>query len=887
MIRPVMKNGTKRKICYMIAYVVPIVILIIHMYKAGCYPFGDKTILMGDANSQYISFMKLLIDNVRNGESILFDWHIGMGSEFYQIFCYYLASPFNLIAIMIGMWNLELGVVVTMLIQIGMCSVTMMYYLGHTIGNRGEDSNQKYGLRVLFSISYAMCDYLLAYQYNYIWLISLIMAPLIMLGVEKLVYQRTFGLYSVSLIIVFATNFYFAWFICILSFIWFIDTLHGNKKDILNNIKNYFVSSILAALSASFVLLPCYFAVKGRPVNSVNVNEGFIDKFGNIANYMKGFLWGDSIDINGKVVFTNNNYVGLTTLILALLYMFVPNIKLSRRIKRCVIILLFTFFQNWAVGVYIFHGFTFPNQIFSRNMFILMLILIMTAFETIINIDKIKVWRIAVAGGIMCVFICIALFGSSTEQSATSYIGSIFICTYLFICLVLYAKKSIAKKALVVNFIIVGIIEIVSNAGFVSRDIWEYSKDYKMSADMWADDYSKIKNDNGERKTSWIDSQNSMSYSDTNIYSSIMCRNMLDWNSKLGLAFQSNGGSYAYKGSTPLTALLSNVRYVLTDQSIYFGGYECSDETTFYSKYLQKDKTYSVYKSDYLVGLGFMVPESIRDWSMSGTPFEVQNQVSDDVLGLGDVFTEISDYDFEVQANGCDVLSEELGCVKYRNSMSDTGRYSNIVYSYLIPEDMDMYVCVKDLKQVLSYVYVDSVPLENDGEYLTQTEMLHVGKVKKGQLLTLIISNNSSYGEESSTNIYVYKYNDIVMDRVLETLEKSPLYVEKITMTHVLGNVNADKEGVLYTSIPYYKGFKVYVDGKKSDIIKIGNTMCGVELTEGKHIIEFRYMPYGLKCGSILSVIGLVTLYIYMKKYKYKLKREKPYEKYIKEKKKC
>lgn len=887
MIRPVMKNGTKRKICYMIAYVVPIVILIIHMYKAGCYPFGDKTILMGDANSQYISFMKLLIDNVRNGESILFDWHIGMGSEFYQIFCYYLASPFNLIAIMIGMWNLELGVVVTMLIQIGMCSVTMMYYLGHTIRNRGEDSNQKYGLCVLFSISYAMCDYLLAYQYNYIWLISLIMAPLIMLGVEKLVYQRTFGLYSVSLIIVFATNFYFAWFICILSFIWFIDTLHGNKKDILHNIKNYFVSSILAALSASFVLLPCYFAVKGRPINSVNVNEGFIDKFGNIANYMKGFLWGDSIDINGKVVFTNNNYVGLTTLILALLYMFVPNIKLSRRIKRCVIILLFTFFQNWAVGVYIFHGFTFPNQIFSRNMFILMLILIMTAFETIINIDKIKVWRIAVAGGIMCVFICIALFGSSTEQSATSYIGSIFICTYLFICLVLYAKKSIAKKALVVNFIIVGIIEIVSNAGFVSRDIWEYSKDYKMSADMWADDYSKIKNDNGERKTSWIDSQNSMSYSDTNIYSSIMCRNMLDWNSKLGLVFQSNGGSYAYKGSTPLTALLSNVRYVLTDQSIYFGGYECSDETTFYSKYLQKDKTYSVYKSDYLVGLGFMVPESIRDWSMSGTPFEVQNQVSDDVLGLGDVFTEISDYDFEVQANGCDVLSEELGCVKYRNSMSDTGRYSNIVYSYLIPEDMDMYVCVKDLKQVLSYVYVDSVPLENDGEYLTQTEMLHVGKVKKGQLLTLIISNNSSYGEESSTNIYVYKYNGIVMDKVLEMLRKSPLNVEKITTTHVLGNVNVDKAGVLYTSIPYYKGFKVYVDGKKSDIIKIGNTMCGVKLTEGKHIIEFRYMPYGLKCGSILSVIGLVTLYIYMKKYKYKLKREKPYEKYIKEKKEC
>ena len=83
----------KRIIKYIIAFLIPVTLISIHMYMAGCYPFGDKTILMGDANSQYISFIKLLIDKVRNGESILFDWHIGMGSEFYQIFCYYLASP--------------------------------------------------------------------------------------------------------------------------------------------------------------------------------------------------------------------------------------------------------------------------------------------------------------------------------------------------------------------------------------------------------------------------------------------------------------------------------------------------------------------------------------------------------------------------------------------------------------------------------------------------------------------------------------------------------------------------------------------------------------------------------------------------------------------------
>jgi len=272
----------KRFFKYIIVFFVPTVLLITHMFMAGCYPFGDKTILMGDANSQYISFMKLLIDKVKNGDSILFGWHIGMGSEFFQIFCYYLASPFNIIAILIGMWDLELGVVVTMLVQIGMCAVTMMYYLSHTERNIEKSEKLNCWVCILFSLAYALCDYILAYQYNYIWLMSLVMAPIVMLGVEKLVWQNKISLYGMSMIIVFITNFYFAWFICILSFVWLIDTLHGSKKEMFNSVKNYLIVSFLSAMSACFVLLPCYFAIKGRPINSVNIDDGFADKVGSI-----------------------------------------------------------------------------------------------------------------------------------------------------------------------------------------------------------------------------------------------------------------------------------------------------------------------------------------------------------------------------------------------------------------------------------------------------------------------------------------------------------------------------------------------------------------------------------------------------------------------------
>lgn len=183
--------------------------MVIHMYIRKCYPFGDNTILIGDANAQYYWFEKMLLEKIKNGDSILFSWQAGMGFEFYQNFFYYLGSPFNVIAMIIGNWDMELGVVVTMLIQIGMCSATMLYYLGHTSRNTIRTDKMNVPLCMTFAVAYSMCDYIIAYQYNYIWLISLMLAPLVMLGVERLTEGRGAGFYIVTLTLVFITNFLF------------------------------------------------------------------------------------------------------------------------------------------------------------------------------------------------------------------------------------------------------------------------------------------------------------------------------------------------------------------------------------------------------------------------------------------------------------------------------------------------------------------------------------------------------------------------------------------------------------------------------------------------------------------------------------------------------
>lgn len=59
-----------------------------------------------------------------------------------------------------------------------------------------------------------------------------------------------------------------------------------------------------------------------------------------------------------------------------------------------------------------------------------------------------------------------------------------------------------------------------------------------------------------------------------------------------------------------------------------------------------------------------------------------------------------------------------------------------------------------------------------------------------------------------------------------------------------------------------YPGWKVYIDGKKENIISVDDLVQGVIVSKGKHSIIFKYEPYSVTVGAILSLCGLVLLTI-------------------------
>ena len=65
-----------------VAFIIPLVILIIIYYMRGIYPFGDNTYLRSDCYHQYAPFMKELYNKLTTGGSLTYSWNIGLGVNF-------------------------------------------------------------------------------------------------------------------------------------------------------------------------------------------------------------------------------------------------------------------------------------------------------------------------------------------------------------------------------------------------------------------------------------------------------------------------------------------------------------------------------------------------------------------------------------------------------------------------------------------------------------------------------------------------------------------------------------------------------------------------------------------------------------------------------------
>ena len=93
------------------------------------FPFGDKCILRTDFYHQYLPFHAELNNKLRNFESLFYTFKVGLGTNFITLLAYYLASPFNIILLLVSENYVLEYITVMVVLKIALAGLTMSYYL--------------------------------------------------------------------------------------------------------------------------------------------------------------------------------------------------------------------------------------------------------------------------------------------------------------------------------------------------------------------------------------------------------------------------------------------------------------------------------------------------------------------------------------------------------------------------------------------------------------------------------------------------------------------------------------------------------------------------------------------------------------------------------------
>ena len=86
---------------FILAFALPVTIMLCLFAARGIFPFGDRSFLFSDMYHQYMPFFSEFLDKIKAGEGLAYSWQVGIGSNFLALYVYYLASPLHWLAFLV------------------------------------------------------------------------------------------------------------------------------------------------------------------------------------------------------------------------------------------------------------------------------------------------------------------------------------------------------------------------------------------------------------------------------------------------------------------------------------------------------------------------------------------------------------------------------------------------------------------------------------------------------------------------------------------------------------------------------------------------------------------------------------------------------------------
>lgn len=838
---------------YILAFIIPIIIVVIHCIVRDSWLFGNGSILRGDAGVQYVYLFEELWNKVHNGDFSFYSWNALGGFDIYLNLLYYAVSPATLIILILPKACLYDAIQFFMVLKWALMCFTSVYFFMHTRFNSLE--KQKKLAALVLGLCYAMSNFFLNVLQYFNWLDSFIIFPILLLLVEKMMESGKWKIYYLLLTVSMICNFYISFSACIFLLFWFVLQVMSKEQKNRRIWKTFIGSSVLAAATAGMVILPCVMNVNRRST---------LESIDTVKSYITSILYEPYEFIRKFFIFHpisdhstpyTSFYASVGVIALCLLYGF---IKMNKKIKYSkmgmTIFMLVCFFVGGLD--YVWHGFSIPNVTDHRYAYLFIMLLLLIALDVLSNVEQVKIWQCTAA---MCISLAIfvyTFFKITEYDSFIVYLGTILLIVLYFILFVLLCKNSIQKSSFIKAFFSICLLEIVMNSFYQ----WGYYDQIKPSEDECITQAcnlaEQVKLEDGERYAI-VDAGHN-----PGLRASVPCMTgfvsyangeLSRLSEMLGMhTYQSAG--FLYNGGTPVLNLMFNIRYGIGANAASFS--DCEQ--------IMEDETVALYQMKRIAGLGYMTDNSIENWETeNGSTFDLQNAFIQYATGDMDckIFKPVHPADITCSSSMGSVepldFQDEMYKDAYIYNYTPMFNPDGITMEFTVERNEDLYLALSENTSNYVRVLIDS-ELVYQSLTKARQNLIHIGNVKKGDKISVICAVEGMVNTEMQVIARFAEFDDTIYQEKYELLSSDLFKINKMSSDRISGEIQALHEGVMMTSIQAVDGFEVYVDQEKKDYKVIGKTFIGVPLDKGEHTVEFVYHTPYAEVGWFVSIIAFM-----------------------------
>ncbi|WP_086315376.1 hypothetical protein A5821_002859 [Enterococcus sp. 7F3_DIV0205] len=836
-------------------FFLPILILAVVYAEKGIYPGSSISIMASDSFSQFSAFHASFNDMLHGKQHILYTWNASLGLNYWSFISYYLGGILTPLVFFFDNQNIPDALYFLTLLKIGLASLSFWVYAKNTF-------QLSKGQQVILSLCYGLMGFSIALSEMIMWLDAMYYLPLIILGINRLTNKKRPLLLFLSYFLLFITNFYMAFMVGLFSFFYFIARWFSIKGEV-RGIVHYLITSLLAGGASLIVILPTFIDLRNNGESFSKITGFTTDNIGILDLIVKNMVGVYDTTRNGGTPFT---YVGLIPLILCLFFFFSKKIaKRSKLSLGALFLLLIASFYIEPLNLF-WMGMHIPNNLPFRYSFLFSFLVLIAAgygWEKLKTEDTKLLSRIIF--GLIFVFSIVKIVSARMEgvqylKTSSFFITVLMLCMYL--ALYLFFQKKQGKKWLFLLLLLSVTVELGMNTRGLIEGIkqdWTYPE-----KNLYAGPYPEIKKlveqTKHENETFYrMENLNPVSkndvftygYSGVTMFSSIRNRNSAAYLDSLGFRSWGTNLQIQYPNNTLMLDALVGIKYNLS----------LEDPMKFGYKKVGQSEHYSLYENAYALPLGVMTDRTIYNEGAA----ENQTNLFEQLSGRASEYYEIDDLAPAKEENSTSV--EDGPFVTYSKSTNGTAsKAMTLTWTAKIPAHKQAYLSLK--------------PAEYRPENLNARAVFNVGKVIRG---TQISRTNQyydigNYEKETEVTFSIRFYNGnhlkflkpelVFLDtkefaKTVQVAQKNGVAFKNNNNT-LTAEVAVGENNVLWTTIPYDKGWSAYVDGKKVKLKPFKDAFISLIVPQGEHTVKLVFIPEGLIVGTIVSVICFISFICYL-----------------------